>query len=157
MAIDEKMIEGFAQAALPEPDLFIVSVKVSDSPVRPKITVLADGDQGITIDQCAQISRRVSKRIEETYGEEFSYVIEVSSPGVDFPLTSERHYRKNMGRMVKLTFAEGKEKTGEIKDVLEDGILFAEEVKVKHKISVQEPVHVAYNDIVKAQIVISFK
>ncbi|MBA9077694.1 MULTISPECIES: ribosome maturation factor RimP [Rufibacter] len=157
MALDEKIIEGFAQDALPEPDLFLVSVKVSDTPVRPKVTILADGDQGITIDQCAQISRRVAKKIEETYGEEISYVIEVSSPGVDFPLTSDRHYRKNIGRLVKVTFAEGVEKTGEITDALEDGILFAEEVKVKHKKSLREPVHVAYNDIVKAQIVISFK
>ncbi|MFB9861804.1 ribosome maturation factor [Rufibacter immobilis] len=157
MALEEIIIQGYAQAALPEPDLFIVSVKVSDSPVRPKVTILADGDQGISIDQCATISRKVAKRIEETYGEEISYVIEVSSPGVDFPLTSERHYRKNVGRMVKLTFAEGVEKTGEITEVQPEGILFSEEVKVKHKKSMLEPVYVAYSDIVKAQIVISFK
>ncbi|KAA3440175.1 ribosome maturation factor RimP [Rufibacter hautae] len=157
MALEEKTIEEFAQAALPEPDLFIVSVKVSDTPVRPKVTILADGDQGISIDQCAQISRRVSKRIEEAMGEEFSYVIEVSSPGVDFPLTTERHYRKNIGRSVKLTFEGGAEKTGEIRDVLEDGILLAEEVKQKHKKALLEPVHVAFSNIVKAQIVISFK
>ncbi|GAA4307551.1 ribosome maturation factor [Nibribacter koreensis] len=157
MALDEKMIEGFALEALPEPDLFLVSVTVSDSPVRPKVTILADGDQGISIDQCAKISRRVAKKIEETMGEEFSFVIEVSSPGVDFPLTTARQFTRNIGRNVKLKLADGVEKTGEIKDAMEDGFLFAEEVKVKHKVSMLEPVHVAYSDIVKAQIVISFK
>ncbi|ALI98786.1 ribosome maturation factor RimP [Rufibacter tibetensis] len=157
MALEEIIIQGYAQAALPEPDLFIVSVKVSDTPVRPKITILADGDQGISIDQCAKISRRVAKQIEEAYGEEISYVLEVSSPGVDFPLTSPRQYAKNVGRFVKITLAEGVEKVGEIREVLEDGILFAEEVKQKHKKALLEPVHVAFSDIVKAQIVISFK
>jgi ribosome maturation factor RimP len=157
MALEEIIIQGYAQAALPEPDLFIVSVKVSDTPVRPKITILADGDQGISIDQCAKISRRVAKQIEEAYGEEISYVLEVSSPGVDFPLTQPRQYAKNVGRHVKIKLADGVEKTGEIKEVAEDGFLFAEEVKVKHKITLQEPVHVAFSDIVKAQIVISFK
>jgi ribosome maturation factor RimP len=157
MALEEIIIQGYAQAALPEPDLFIVSVKVSDTPVRPKITILADGDQGISIDQCAKISRRVAKQIEEAYGEEISYVLEVSSPGVDFPLTQPRQYAKNVGRHVKIKLADGVEKTGEIKEVTEDGFLLAEEVKVKHKIALLEPVPVAFSDIVKAQIVISFK
>jgi ribosome maturation factor RimP len=157
MAFEEKLIANFAQEALPEPDLFIVSVNVSDTPVRPKVTILADGDQGITIQQCAKISRKVSKRIEEAYGEEVEYSLEVSSPGVDFPLTSARQYAKNVGRHIKLTFAGGVEKVGELREVLEQGISFAEEVKQKHKVSLLEPVFVAYLDIVKAQIVISFK
>lgn len=157
MALEEKKIESFAQDSLPEADLFIVSVKVSDTPVRPKVTILADGDQGISIDQCATISRRVAKRIEEAYGEEIGYVLEVSSPGVDFPLTSARQFMKNVGRSVKLSLPDGVEKIGQIQEASEEGILFAEEIKQKNKKSMLEPVHVAYSDIVKAQIVISFK
>ncbi|GAB2527122.1 ribosome maturation factor RimP [Rufibacter soli] len=157
MALDQKTIADFAQEALPEPDLFLVSVHVSDTPVRPKVTILADGDQGITIQQCAKISRRVSKRIEEVYGEETEYSIEVSSPGVDYPLTEARQYAKNVGRNIKITLAGGTEKVGVLQEVVEDGILFAEEVKQKHKVSLQEPIKVPYLDIVKAQIVISFK
>ncbi|MFC6996803.1 ribosome maturation factor RimP [Rufibacter roseus] len=157
MALEGKIIEGFAQEALPEPDLFIVSVHVSDTPVRPKVTILADGDQGITIQQCAQISRRVSKKIEELYGEELEYSLEVSSPGVDFPLTTPRQFIKNVGRNIKLTFEGGVEKLGELQEATEEGILFAEEVKQKHKKSLLEPVTVPYSEIVKAQIVISFK
>ena len=149
----EKMLEGL----LPEPDLFVVSVNVSDSAVKPKVTVLADGDQGISIDQCAKISRRLAKLIEERMGEEFSYVLEVSSPGIDQPLTSQRQYQRNIGRKVKLVFADGSDKVGLITDVTETGILFTEESKGKNKKLAAEAIPVSFSDIVKATIVISFK
>src|SRR5204863_5431175 len=94
----EKMLEGL----LPDGDLFLVGVTVSDSAVRPKVTVMADGDQGISIQQCASISRRLAKQIEELMGEEFSFVLEVTSPGIDHPLTRPRQYQRNFGGKLKL-------------------------------------------------------
>jgi len=149
----EKMLEGI----LPESDLFLVGVTVSDSAIKPKVTVMADGDQGISIDQCASISRRLAKRIEEQQGEEFSYVLEVTSPGIDHPLTSQRQYQRNLGRKLKLKMADGAEKVGLLNEVTENGIVLTEESKGKNKKLAAEPISIPYADIVKANIVISFK
>ena len=147
-----------AEASLPEQDLFIVDVAVSDTPVRPKITVLADGEQGITIDQCATISRRINKQIEEMLGEEeASYVLEVSSPGLDFPLTQPQQFKRNLGRSLKLKLQDGTDKTGKLEDVTETGLGLLEEVKQKGKKATYVPVQIPYGDIVKANVVISFK
>lgn len=157
MALTAQIIKAMAEDSLPENDLFIVDISVSDSAVRPKITVLADGEQGITIDQCATISRRINKRIEEAYGEEISYVLEVSSPGVDFPLTQPQQFKRNVGRNLKVKLQDGTEKTGKLEDVTETGINLLEEIKQKGKKATYEPVQVPFGDIVKANVVISFK
>lgn len=146
-----------AQDSLPDEELFIVDVTVSDSPVRPKIMVLADGENGITIDQCATISRRINRRIEETFGEEVSYVLEVSSPGVDFPLTQPKQYKRNIGRSIKVNLQDGAEKTGKLEDVTESGIGIMEEVKLKGKKVTYVPVQIPFGEIVKAKVVVSFK
>ncbi|MFD3003367.1 ribosome maturation factor RimP [Pontibacter toksunensis] len=146
-----------AETSLPEQDLFIVDVAVSDSP-RPKITVLADGEQGITIDQCATISRRINKQIEELLGEEeVSYVLEVSSPGLDFPLTQPQQFKRNIGRNLKLRLQDGTEKTGKLEEVTETGINLLEEVKQKGKKATYVPAQIPFGEIVKANVVISFK
>ncbi|WP_234462337.1 ribosome maturation factor RimP [Adhaeribacter terrigena] len=153
VAAVEKMLEGI----LPESDLFLVGVTVSESPIKPKVTVMADGDQGISIDQCASISRRLAKRIEEQQGEEFSYVLEVTSPGIDYPLTSPRQFQRNVGRKLKLKMADGAEKIGILNEVSENAILLTEESKGKNKKLAAEPTNIPLADIVKANIVISFK
>ena len=157
MALTATTIKAMAEASLPDQDLFIVDVAVSDTPVRPKITVLADGEQGITIDQCATISRRINKRIEEEFGEEVSYVLEVSSPGLDFPLTQPQQFKRNLGRSLKLKLQDGTEKTGKLEEATEAGLSLLEEVKLKGKKATYVPVQVPYADIVKANVVISFK
>ncbi|MER2998863.1 ribosome maturation factor RimP [Pontibacter populi] len=157
MALSATTIREFAEASLPDSDLFLVDVTVSDSAVRPKVTVLADGEQGITIDQCATLSRRISKKIEEKYGEELSYTIEVSSPGVDFPLTQPKQFIRNIGRNLKLKLQDGTEKTGKLEEVTETGINLTEEIKQKGKKATYEPVQIPFGEIVKANVVISFK
>lgn len=146
-----------AEDSLPDTDLFVVDVAVSDSAVRPKITVLADGGQGITIDQCAKLSRRINAKIVEEYGEEISYVLEVSSPGVDFPLTQPQQFKRNIGRSLKLKLQDGTEKTGKLDEVTETGLNLTQEIKQKGRKATYEPVQIPFGEIVKANVVISFK
>ncbi|WP_266203099.1 ribosome maturation factor RimP [Pontibacter kalidii] len=157
MALTAKNIRAMAEASLPEGELFIVDVAVSDSPARPKVTVLADGEQGITIDQCATISRRINKQIEEQFGPELAYVLEVSSPGVDFPLTQPQQFKRHTGRSLKVKLQDGTEKTGKLEEVTEAGLNLMEEVKQKGKKVTYVPVQIPFGDIVKANVVISFK
>ncbi|KAA5547548.1 ribosome maturation factor RimP [Adhaeribacter rhizoryzae] len=156
MIFTKQDIEKLAADTLPDKDLFIVGINVSDSAVKQKVTVIADGDNGISIDQCATISRRLGRRIEETYGEEVSYTLEVTSPGADQPLLYPRQYKRHVGRKLKLVLQDGSEKTGTLEAVSETGINLLEEIKDKKKITTT-PVQLNYTDIAKSNIVISFK
>src|SRR2546423_4629910 len=72
------------------------------------VRVVVDGDRGVSLEAIADLSREISRALdaaEESHGEFVSneYQLEVSSPGVDRPLTEPRHWRRNVGRLVKVT------------------------------------------------------
>lgn len=83
-------------------DLEGVDVKVAGQ--RRLLRVAVDKDGGITLDDVAEATREVSRVLDERglMGER-AYTLEVSSPGVDRPLTHPRHWRRNTGRLVKVT------------------------------------------------------
>lgn len=157
MALNTENIKTMLLRCLPSEELFVVNVQVSDNPAKPKVTVMIDGDNGVRIDECATISRRLAKRIEEAYGEEISYTLEVTSPGAEQPLISERQYKRHIGRTLKLVLKDGSEKTGILDEVLPDGIKITEEVKGKNKKVTLVPARLHFTDITKTNIVISFK
>jgi ribosome maturation factor RimP len=73
----------------------------------PKITVIADGDKPLHLDTIAALSREASKLLDTIDVTAGRYVLEVSSPGVDRPLTSEKHFRRARGRKAELTLSDG--------------------------------------------------
>lgn len=83
-------------------------LSVSRAGRRHVVRVIVDGDAGINLDAVADVSRAVSSALdaaEESGGDLVAgeYQLEVSSPGVDRPLTLPRHWRRNVGRLVKVT------------------------------------------------------
>ena len=83
----------------------------------PRIVVVADGDEGLDLDAVAELSRSASElldRLEESTGELAPYVLEVTSPGVDRPLTADRHFRRAQGRKVEMTLSDGSQLTGRL-------------------------------------------
>ncbi|MDC9003605.1 ribosome maturation factor RimP [Mycobacterium marinum] len=80
----------------------------------PRITVVADGDTTLDLDTIAVLSRSASSLLDSLDNIGDSYVLEVSSPGIDRPLTSEKHFRRARGRKVELTLADGSQLTGRI-------------------------------------------
>ncbi|MGV0853699.1 ribosome maturation factor RimP [Mycolicibacterium phlei] len=88
---------------------------VIDAAARPpRITVVADGDDGLDLDTIAQLSREASALLDRIDAHAAPYVLEVTSPGVDRPLTAEKHYRRNRGRKVELTLDDGTTVTGRL-------------------------------------------
>lgn len=93
---------------------------------RHLVRVIIDGDGGVGLDAIAEVSRAVSRALDEAeesgtdliMGE---YQLEVSSPGVDRPLTLPRHWVRNVGRLVKVKAGE-KSLTGRVVDADADGI-----------------------------------
>ena len=87
-------------------------VSVSPAGKRRVVRVVIDQDGGVTLDDIAAVARDLSDLldgVEETEPELLggAYVLEVSSPGVDRPLTLPRHWRRNIGRLVAVRLADG--------------------------------------------------
>lgn len=88
---------------------------VVDAAARPpRITVIADGDEGLDLESIAALSRSASALLDGVDAYATPYVLEVTSRGVDRPLTSEKHYRRAQGRKVELTLADGSTMTGRL-------------------------------------------
>lgn len=143
------MVQGIIEA---DPSLFIVKVILKGNSGNQKLIVLLDGDEGVTIDQCGQVSRELSELLEEQDLIDGKYFLEVSSAGLDFPLQLERQYRKNIGRSLKVDLQDGQSFSGELKIVGEDKVVLEETVKkeiVTHEIN--------FSDIKKSMVLVSFK
>jgi ribosome maturation factor RimP len=78
----------------------------------PRITVIADGNTALDLDAVAELSRSASDLLDADIPG--SYVLEVSSPGVDRPLTSEKHFRRARGRKVEMALTDGSSITGRV-------------------------------------------
>jgi ribosome maturation factor RimP len=95
----------------------VEDVLVQETLKPPRIVVVADGDEGLDLDAVAALSRSASDlldRLEESTGELAPYVLEVTSPGVDRPLTADRHFRRARGRVVEMTLSDGSTLTGRL-------------------------------------------
>ena len=69
---------------------------------RRVLLVFLHGEKGVGLDDCARVSRRLGAAIEESESVEGSYVLEVSSPGIDRPLLNRRHFELAEGRRIRL-------------------------------------------------------
>jgi ribosome maturation factor RimP len=105
-----ELLDGeFARAGYEIEDVLI------DAAARPpRITVVADGDEGLDLDSIATLSRSASELLDRVDDRATPYVLEVTSPGVDRPLTTEKHYRRAQGRKVELTMSDGSTLTGRL-------------------------------------------
>jgi ribosome maturation factor RimP len=108
----ELLGEEFARAGYEIEDVLI------DPRARPpRITVIADGDTALDLDTIATLSRSAVTLLDGVNGPDEivdNYVLEVSSPGVERPLTSEKHFRRARGRKVELSLADGSQLTGRV-------------------------------------------
>ncbi|MCW2680125.1 MAG: ribosome maturation protein RimP [Frankiales bacterium] len=119
---------------------------------RSVVRVVVDKDGGVTLDDIADVSRSVSDvldRLDETDPELLAttYVLEVSSPGVDRPLTEPRHWRRNVKRLVTATLREGAPVTGRVLAADDDGVLL--------DVSGSEQ-RLAYADVVRGNVQVEF-
>lgn len=136
---------------------YLVNLEVSNSKIRSKVVVLLDSDDGILIDECAEISRKLDEKIEETALMPYAYTLEVSSPGIEFPLVFPRQYHKNIGRSFKVIKNDGVEKRGKLTSVSDTHIVLEQEGKRKKNDTDATEYTIAFEEIAKAQVQITFK
>jgi ribosome maturation factor RimP len=135
--------------AIERAGLDLEDVEVTPAGRRRLVRVVVDKDGGVTLDDIADTTRLVSRRLDEDDDlmGEASYTLEVTSPGTDRPLTAERHWRRNLGRLVKVTPHEGDPVTGRI---VEAGDSAA-------RLDVDGATHdVRYADVRKARVEVEF-
>jgi ribosome maturation factor RimP len=103
---------------------------------RSVVRVVVDRDAGVTLDDIAEVSRAVSAALDENDGDlgRAPYVLEVTSPGVDRPLTEPRHWRRNTGRLVSVAVGspgQAEQVTARVLEVGDDGVSLAVEAPAK--------------------------
>ena len=106
--IKTEFIRNLLEEELTRRGLFLVEVLVS--PVN-KIVVYLDSVQGVTLEECMQVSRFLESRLDRN---EEDFELEVSSPGLDKPLKLPVQFEKNVGRMLDVVKTDGMKITGKL-------------------------------------------
>jgi ribosome maturation factor RimP len=124
---------------------YLEEVTLSPAGKRKIVTVIVDGDSNLSLDQVTEVSKAVSAILEvlPALGET-PFTLEVTSPGVDRPLTKLRHWRKNQGRLVSVTLISDERIKGRIGEVSETDVEI-------------DRVTLAFSEIKKALVEIEFK
>jgi ribosome maturation factor RimP len=148
-------IRRIAESELTDQSQFIVDVIVSSKQGPRKILVLLDSDNGIKIDECADLSRALSNVLDEVTWLEDSYLLEVSTPGLDHPLKLKRQYHKNIGRRLKVKVLEKMEE-GKLIAVADEMITLEQEIGTGKKKEIKT-IGIPFTDIEKAFVLVSFK
>ncbi len=166
MAIPDKIIQWVSNI-LEEKDshFFLVDTRVNQTPAGTKVIVHVDGDEGISIDTCAEVSRTLANRLEEEELISGKYVLEVSSPGLDQPLKLHRQYQKNVGRTIKVLTQDNKTTQGILLDVADDAIELeptkrqprtSSGGKKKKKSEPPQMVRIPFDQIKKTNVLVTF-
>ncbi|WP_194972751.1 ribosome maturation factor RimP [Aquiflexum lacus] len=151
------ILEEIVIKHLPDESHFLVDIQLIEKGSKPQLKVLIDADQGVSIENCALVSRMVGEEIEAKELLPEAYILEVSSPGVDFPLDSKRQYTKNIGRNLKLTLIDGKETEGKLIEVGVSEITLLTKIKEKGKKAHDQEFTVPFEQIKKSIVLVSFK
>ncbi len=100
----EEKIQGVLEPMLQRSGAFLVDTEIHTDRGRKVIQVFVDTDSGITIEQCAEISRELSRELPLTQLVQGDYQLEISSPGLDRPLRLLRQYHKNLDRTFRVKY-----------------------------------------------------
>jgi ribosome maturation factor RimP len=144
-----ELLDGeFARAGYEIEDVVI------DARARPpRITVIADGDTALDMDTIAALSRSASSLLDAVKSIEGRYVLEVSSPGVDRPLTNEKHFRRARGRKIELALSDGTQVTGRVGEMRDDTLSLVVHDDRARDWAVRS---VSLDDILKAVVQVDF-
>lgn len=124
---------------------YLENVTITSAGRRSMLTVIVDGDTHLSLDQVTSATKAIGEIVEsiQSLGET-PFTLEVTSPGLDRPLTKVRHWQKNINRLVKVVLHDGSEIKGRINEVEEANSLVGE-------------IKVNYSDIKRATLEVEFK
>lgn len=155
MAFKEKVKELINQAMVEHPELFLIDYTISSD---NKIMITIDGDQGVTLQDCIDVSRIVEHNLDR---EEEDFSLEVASAGATSPLKLPRQFNKNIGRKLKVTTVDQDKYEANLVEVDDVNIYLewkAREAKPvgKGKVTVEKKQAIPFEQIKEAIVIISF-
>jgi ribosome maturation factor RimP len=138
-------ISAVITPALSNLGFYLEDITITSAGRRSMITVIVDGDTHLSLDQVTVATKAIGEIVEniQSLGES-AFTLEVTSPGLDRPLTKPRHWRKNIDRLVKIILLDGKEIKGRVKDVSEITVTVDEQL-------------INFSEIKRATLEIEFK
>jgi len=126
MAIKDSIFE-LISPALSQAGFYCEEITIATPGKHRIITVIVDGDEGLNLDHVTTATRIVSELLDSaTFLGEAPFTLEVTSPGVDRPLTLPRHWRKNVDRKVRIVFTDGRDASGRIVSATEESVTLTE-------------------------------
>jgi len=149
-----------AVCALLEPVVASLGLDLEDLEVqtagrRRRVSVVVDRDGGVDLDGIAEASKAVSEALDssDAMGDD-PYTLEVTSPGIDRPLTLPRHWRRNVGRRVRAHVSDGSMVEGRVTTVDDDGVVLATDVKGKPESAERRT---PWPDLVRGDVQVEFR
>lgn len=147
-------VESAIAPPLADLGLDLEAVELTPAGRRRVLRVAVDADGGVDLDLVASATKAVSAVLDDPAQSdvlgETPYTLEVTSRGVDRPLTLPRHWRRNHDRLVRVTLVEGGTVTGRIGESDEEGVMLDPEQ------AGEQPTRVLYADVEKAVVQIEF-
>lgn len=136
-------------------DLFLIDLKFS---AGDDITVILDGDSGVTLQDCLDASRAIEFNMDR---EEHDFSLQVMSAGLSEPLATPRQFNKNLGRDIEVLLTDSSEIEGELSKVDDEKITLILRYRKpkevgKGKVDVEEEREIPYSEIKKALVAIKF-
>lgn len=148
----EELLNNFLEE---RKDLFLIDLKFS---AGDDITVILDGDNGVSLQDCLDASRAIEFNMDR---EDHDFSLQVMSAGLSEPLSSERQFRKNIGRDLDVLMNDSTKIEGELAKVDNEKISLILRYRKpkevgKGKVDVEEEKEIPYSEIKKALVAIKF-
>ena len=155
MTFKDKVQELIAVALAERPELFLVDFSINEA---NKISINLDGDQGVSLQDCIDLSRAIENQLDR---EEQDFSLEVASAGVSSPLKFIRQYKKNIGRTLQVKTTESAGIEAKLVAADEEKITLEWQAREKKKIgkgkeTVNKKVEILYEKIKEAIVIVSF-
>ena len=127
-------ITDLISPAVSEAGFFLEEVQIASPGSHRIITCVVDGQTPLNLDQVTVASRLISELLDTAeFMGETAFTLEVTSPGVDRPLTHPRHWRKNLTRLIKVTLLDGSTTIGRLTEFNESYAILVENIKGRIK------------------------
>ena len=151
MSLTQSITE-LVEPAVTEAGFFLEEVQNTSAGSHRIVTCIVDGQTPLNLDQVTVVSRLISELLDSaSFMDETPFTLEVTSPGVDRPLTLPRHWTKNLTRLVKVTLQDGSVTTGRLTEFDDITATLVENIKGRIKTHT-----VNFADIKRAVVEIEF-
>ena len=145
-------ITDLISPAVSEAGFFLEEVQLASPGSHRIVTCVVDGETPLNLDQVTVASRVISELLDTAeFMGETPFTLEVTSPGVDRPLTQPRHWTKNLTRLIKVTLGDGTITIGRLTEFNESNATLVENIKGRIKEHT-----IAFADIKRAVVEIEF-